>query len=412
MHKVEVVDQMSAKSEPRLYYEKIGDREWQLEEQRLHVHDEVALWEKNPRLCTRLPQASVSSEQELEAALQDTGGYDTLRKSIDDLGQMEPIYVWRTDENSKYLVLEGATRVSILRGLDRKYVDGVKEGKFRYVRAKILPPEFSETERAILLARVHVRGSGVRAWGRYVEGKFIHETVVGKNNGQPPLMNITQMSQCMEKSVSWVQRLRDAYEFSCHFIDHVDADDGEQLAARYFTVLEELSKVKTIGSQLRDYTNPNYDNLRAEVFDMVQNEVFREHRDARFLKDFHDDPDKWEQLKSGQRHISSQLALEIKANASSPKAKISAIPQLVQRTIDHGKVEFDEDDAETLRGALRQIEQSVHAGIRPFRIALKTMTRDLSEASMADVKDVDPNEVGEFHEAYDYFMGLYEKYRR
>ena len=401
---------MSAKPTPRLHYEKFGDSERTLEERWLHVCDEVALWEENPRLCTKLPLAGVSSEQDLEAALQNTGGYDTLRKSIDNLGQMEPIYAWRMSESGKYLVLEGATRVSILRDLDRKYVSGAKEGKFRHVLAKILPPEFSETERTVLLARIHVRGSGVRAWGRYVEAKFIHEAVIGKN-GQPSLMNVTQMGQYMEKSVAWVQRLRDAYEFGRRFIDHVDADDGEQRAVRYFSVLEELSKARTIGSWLRDYNNSNYDGLRAEVFDMVQNEAFKEYRDARFLKDFHDDPDTWEQLKSGQRHIASQLVLEVKANTNSPKAKIEAVSKLVQRTIDRGEAAFDEDDAEILRNSLRQIEQSAHTGIRPFRIALKIMSRELSEASMADAKGVDPNEVAELREAYNYFMELYEKYR-
>ena len=91
-------------------------------------------------------------------------------------------------------------------------------------KPRIYIEKIGDRERAILLARIHVRGSGVRSWGRYVEAKFIHDVVVGRNG--PPLMNITQMAQFMEKSVSWVQRLRDAYAFAQAFTDHID-DDGD-----------------------------------------------------------------------------------------------------------------------------------------------------------------------------------------
>lgn len=147
------------------------------------------------------PSAGVTSEADLEAALQGAGGYDALRKSIDDLGQMEPVYVQRLHQAGKFLVLEGATRVCILRQLDRKYTDGLKQGTFREVKAKVLPENFGDRERAILLARIHVRGSGVRAWGRYIEAQFVYETAVG-TSARGPLMNQAQLAQFMEKSLS------------------------------------------------------------------------------------------------------------------------------------------------------------------------------------------------------------------
>lgn len=397
------------KPDSRIYFEKIGNSEWELREETLDVHEEVLLWPDNPRLQTHIPVAGVHSEQDLEAALQNTSGYDTLRKSIDDLGQMEPIYVWRPNDASKYLVLEGATRVCILRQLDRKYTSGLKEGTFRRVKVKILPANFGPRERAILLARIHVRGSGVRAWGRYIEAKFVYETVAGRL-GEPPLMNQAQMAQYMEKSESWVNRLKNAYEFALRFVEHIDEPDGEQLAASNFSVLEEISKAKTIGSQLRDYNNKNFDPLREEVFEMVRNEAFREYRDARFLKEFHDDPDKWEQLKSGEKHIASRLAMEVKSNASSPKVRISTIPQMVRRSIDRGDTEFNDEDIEALQKAIDHISDQYHEGIRPFRVALKKMTRTLSEASMADVKALEIDELKEFEEALGYFQELVQKH--
>lgn len=397
------------KPKPRVIVEKIGDHEWELTEARLDVTQEVVLWSDNPRLQPVMAAKGVASEADLEAELRETPGYDVLRRSIEQLGQLEHIYVWRADEHSKYVVFEGATRLSIMRELNRKHGAGAEAGRFRLIKAKVLPPNFGDIERAILLARIHVRGTGVRAWGRYIEAKFIHETVTD-TNGKPALMSVTEMARHMAKSVSWVQRLRDAYEFGQKFIEHVDNEDAEQLAARYFSTLEEISKATTIGSQLRDYTNPTFDDLRSDVFDMVKNEVFKEYRDARFLKDFHDDPDKWAQLKTGEKHIASRLANEVKSNASSLKSKIGTMEQQVQRAIDRGDVEFAEEDVEALQNAMAAIQKKLHQGIRPFRISLINAARALSEASRADVQEVTAQELADFDEAVAYFQELMAKH--
>ena len=397
------------KPKPRVIIEKIADQEWELAEARLDVTQEVLLWSDNPRIQPAIAASGIASETELEASLRQTSGYDTLRRSVEELGQMEAIYVWRADEGSKYVVFEGATRVSILRELNRKHATGAKAGKFRFVKAKVLPPNFGDVERAILLARIHVRGTGVRAWGRYIEAKFIHETVTDIN-GRPALMSMGEMARHMAKSLSWVQRLRDAYEFAQKFVEHVDSDDAQKLAVDNFSILEEMSKATTIGSQLRDYDNESFDDLRAEVFDMVRNEVFKEYRNARFLKDFHNDPDKWAQLKAGEKHIADRLANDLKSNASSLKARIAGMEQQVQRAIDRGDTEFGDDDVETLQRALGQIQQQLHHGIRPFRIALSGAAKALSEASLADVKEVTTEEVEAFNEAVGWFQELVAKH--
>lgn len=396
------------KPKPRVYLERIGDREVELAEAKLDVHNDVALWSDNPRLQT-VVMSGVASEAELEAALRRTGGYEPLRRSIDDLGQMEHVYAWRPDETSKYIIFEGATRAAILRELDRKYTTGPKVGKFRWIKAKILPPDFSELERAILLARIHVRGTGVRAWGRYVEAKFVYDNIENRD-GHPALMNATEMARYMEKSTSWVTRLRDAYKFARKFVEYVDTEDAERMAAEHFSTLEEISKASVIGAHVRDYDNPAHDALRADVFDMVRNEVFKEYRDARFLKEFHEDPEKWALLKTGEKHIASRLAVEAKSNASSIKAKIATMEQQVQRAIERQDVEFGEDDVEALQRAISRMHEQIHPGVRPFRVALKNATRALSEASMADVKTVTPEDLGEFQEAAEYFGGLITKH--
>lgn len=396
------------KPKPKVYTERIGDRDWDLVEERLDVFDDVSLWNSNPRLQTTIVPG-VASEPELELALQASPGYDNLRKSIDDLGQMEPIYVWRADDTSKYTVLEGATRVSILRELCRKHQAGPKQNKFRVVRAKVLPADFTEFERTILLARIHVRGSGVRAWGRYIEAKFIHEAVTD-SAGRKALMNVTEMAAHMGKSVSWVQRLRDAYQFAQAFIDTTDTDDAVQIAASRFSVLEEISKATTVGAQLRDYKNPAYDGLRTDVFNMVRNEAFSEYRDARFLKEFHDDPDKWQQLKSGEKGVASRLAKEVHSNTSSPKAKVGAIEAQVHRAIDRGEVSFSDEDIESLERTINAMQSQLHPGVKPVRVQLKRAAQAMSSVSKADVQDLSEDEVKNIRESFEYFDEIITKH--
>jgi len=74
------------------YIERIGDQDFMLEEQQLHVFDEVSLWNSNPRLMNVPGAYGCQSEEEVEAGIQRTRGYESLAKSIRDLGQMEAIY--------------------------------------------------------------------------------------------------------------------------------------------------------------------------------------------------------------------------------------------------------------------------------------------------------------------------------
>jgi hypothetical protein len=390
---------------PRIIIEKIGDKEWNLEEMFLDVNDDVRLWEANPRLQTQAVFNQVSSEEELEAALQRMPGYDVLRTSIRELGQMESIYVWRADPRRKFTVIEGASRVAILRDLSRK----PKAESFKRVRAKILPPEFGERDRVILLARIHVRGSGVRSWGRYIEAKFIHDNVIGVN-GHKPVMTMTEMAAYMAKSLSWVTRLKDAYDFARKFVEEVDSDDAEQIAAKQFSTLEEISKASGIGPHLRDYNNSEHDKLRSEVFDMVKRGVFKEYRDARFIKEFHDDPDKWEQLKSGEEDVAHQLALEIKTSGNSLKNKLAGLPDQVGRALEKEGHGLGDDEVELLYKAAGVLETHVHTGLRAFRVQLARITKTLDAASRADVKELSTDEKEAFEAAAAYFTNLWQSH--
>jgi hypothetical protein len=395
----------------KFFREKIGDREYELREDKLDVLDEIVLWDGNPRLLPYLAEAGTfQSEQDLEHHLRRSKGYDQLLRSILDIGQMEPIYAWKREDQGKYVVIEGATRVTVLRELARKNTGKAIEARFRHVTAKVLPPDFGEEERVILLARIHVRGTGVRSWGRYIEARFVYETVAG-TDGQKPLMSIRDLARHMSKSDSWVSRLKDAYKFAQEFVEATDSPDSERLAAEHFSTLEEIAKCRDIGPKLKDYTNPDYDELRADVFEMVRKGVFKEYRDARFMKEFHDDSEKWAILKQGDKGIANKLANELKAGSTSLKAKLQVLPGQLERALEREPDAINEDDLESLHRAIMIAHSYLHRGVPRFKLELVTFIEALESASLADIKAVHRDEMERLDDALTDFRIRLDKHR-
>jgi|JI10StandDraft_1071094.scaffolds.fasta_scaffold231976_2 hypothetical protein len=400
------VHKVDDKAQPRTYLEKIGKTEWNLVEAKLDVHKDVILWPKNPRLQTYLPVSGMfADDTDLEAALRSSSGYETLRRSIEDVGQMEPVYVWKRADQKKYIVFEGATRVAILRELDRKHSKKGGGSEYKSVRAKVLPPEFSDADRTILLARIHVRGNGVRSWGRYVEAKFIHDAIVTEAQ-----FSAQDMALHLERSLSWVTRLRDAFEFAKKFEEHIDeGSEGSAFTGKVFSTLEEISKASNVGPKLRDYDNRDHDALRSDVYDMVRAEVFSEYRDARFLGQLYEDPEKWAALKQGGKDSAKDLVAEIKARTGSLKGRLAGIEAQLQRALDRSSESFDEEDAGALRRAAIMIEEKLDPTMRLFRADLRRFTKQVSESSLADVKSVEDEELEALDEALDDFKQRHAK---
>lgn len=400
------------KPKAKVFRERIGEREYELREDKLDVFDEVRLWDGNPRLLAHLAADGgiAPSQEELENHLKGTKGYDQLAKSIADIGQMEPVYAWKRDDQAKYVIIEGSTRVTILRELARREKGKPNETRYRTVKAKILPPDFSEEERVVLLAKIHVRGTGVRSWGRHIEARFVYETVMGKD-GHKAVMGVGELARHMGKSASWVSRLKDAYQFAKKFIDHIDSPDAEHLAVDNFSTLEEIAKCRDIGPKLRDYDNAAHDELRTDVFEMVRRDVFKEYRDARWMKEFHDDPEKWATLKEGEKHVASKLAAELKAGSTSLKTRLEALPGQLERALERDNEAINEDDVENLRRALVVGESVVNPGVDQFRLKLIGFTKALADASLSDIKAVQREDIIPFDEALGDFRERLEKHR-
>ena len=217
---------------PKVFFEKIGDTEYEIEDAKLDVFNDIVLWDQNPRLIPYISTSEIHSDEDLETKLKDTPGYTGLQRSIADIGQQEHVYVWKTEEMGKYRVLEGASRATILRELARRKEGQPDESKFRTVKAKILPPHFPLEHVIILLAKIHVRGAGVRSWGRYVEAKFIYDHTEPRD-GAKALMSVGSLAQWLGKSVSWVSRLRDAYKFAREFVEHAHGRPGPSQEQSY-----------------------------------------------------------------------------------------------------------------------------------------------------------------------------------
>ena len=383
------------------YREHIGGTEYQLPADELDVIDDVRLWSDNPRLIPYLSEG-IPSEDEMEATLMRTNGYDALRKSIDDLGQLEPIYVWPS-EGHKYLVIEGATRVTVLRDLSRRYEGKPNQNRYRRVKVKVLPPDFSERENAILLAQIHVRGSGVRNWGRYVQAMFIYEQV----EGDSAQFSLTELAAHMGKSASWASRLRDAYKFAKQFVEFVDDDDAQRLALNHFSTLEEISKATGFGARVKANTADG-EQLRGEVFDMVRHDVFKEYRDARHMAQYYDDPEKWEVLKSHERHAAHNIANQLRAGQTGVNGKISGLHGQLERALERDE-EFDDEMVDELQRCV-DLLASRPAGVGAFRLHLRQFTLGLQSASLMDVKSITQDEYNDLQEGLEDFEHRLQRY--
>lgn len=394
----------------KVFREKVGAKEFELAEARLDVFEDVTLWDKNPRLQPFIPGTGVESEEELEQHLTRTRGYAGLATSIKELGQMEPVYVWRRDETGKYLIIEGATRITVLRDLARRNTGKPEFDRWRFVTAKVLPADFSFEDRAILLATIHVRGTGVRQWERYTQAKFVYDTVTDRT-GQRALMSLSRLAEHMGKSVSWASRLRDAYEFARKYVEYVDSDEAEREAVARFSILEEISKTSGFGPKVKDYQSDEGEKLRADVFDMVQNEVFKEYRDARHMQKFFEDKEKWALLKTHERHVANRLAIDINAGSTSVKGKIEHLQGQIERTLDKNSDALTEEDLDHLQAATAFLEGRLHGG-SPFRFRLRRLSQALANASLNDVRSVTDEELNQIDVGLADARGRLQKFGR
>lgn len=76
-----------------------------------------------------------------------------------------------------------------------------------------------------------------------------------------------------------------------------------------------------------------------------------------------------------------------------------------------GEAAFANEDVFQLQQAIDLIEDQVHEGVQPYRLAIKKAARTLNKASRADVLDLSDQDLQEFQEAHSYFVDLVGAHR-
>jgi hypothetical protein len=142
----------------------------------------------------------------------------------------------------------------------------------------------------------------------------------------------------------------------------------------------------------------------------VKNDVFKEYRDARFIKNFYDSPEKWSQLKSHEKFIANKLATEEKSGTGSLQGRIEGLPAQIARALDRDPAALDGGDLESLQKCVREVSSRL-SQVGQFRLQLKEFSAALQSASLADIKAVTPEEYDELHEGLADFEARLQKYK-
>lgn len=252
--------------------------------------DEIRLWPENPRIKHALAKLNTfPTEEDLMAEIQGVQRtvYRNLYRDIEKFGQQEPVFLQVPDPHPSTIevatVIEGNTRVTVLKELHERYP---RDARFARVKAYLLPPGFSDSDLAILMANYHVKGTLRNQWDRYQIGAFLHEQIE-----QARRFNQAELAEFIGKSPSWVSRHLTVYKFALDFKDELEGTynlsvgESEDETNRYFSILEEAWKVKAFRDEMdRDV------EAKETLFRWVHDGKFRDHRSVRGIYELYTDP--------------------------------------------------------------------------------------------------------------------------
>lgn len=180
------------------------------------------------------------SQKELTYALQceEEEGIRQLKLNIEvSEGIMHPIWVVKT--KNRYLAIDGNTRLSIYRDLNKKYP--TKEC-FKKIKCKILPENTEEKVIEFIRLNEHLRG--VNDWEVYVRAKMLYTLYNNRGYCYEELQNKTKLSQ------SQIAKLIEAYK-----------NMSEQFMPRYGDLPDAHRKF----SYFIEYEKPKIKNGMAEL---------------------------------------------------------------------------------------------------------------------------------------------------
>jgi hypothetical protein len=193
--------------------------------------DRVRFDTENPRLKYQKELFPDKTDKELLFKLPDT---NWLMKDVEEKGVLEAIYVKEELLNgvASFVVIEGNRRTAVMQELQAKHPDNPN---FAYIPARILPPETTPEQGAILMASRHV--AGLIKWDAHEKAGHIWHMINVLHIPESELINTLHMGAPAIKKASEAYGLLDHYK-------HCDGGKYAAQAEGKWSFIAEFIKVK------------------------------------------------------------------------------------------------------------------------------------------------------------------------
>jgi hypothetical protein len=152
--------------------------------------DDILLDQTNPRVANTIATGSYGEGGAMQAALRDilwsdSDVHDLYRSVLSNRGLIERIIV-----RNNMVVAEGNCRTVVYRKLRENFPD---DATWRTIPARVLPPDISDRQVAILLGELHVGGKN--KWSAFEKAGHIHQLFVRFGMDQEEIAKILKTSK-------------------------------------------------------------------------------------------------------------------------------------------------------------------------------------------------------------------------
>jgi hypothetical protein len=127
---------------------------------------------------------------------------------------------------------------------------------------------------------------------------------------------------------------------------------------------------------------------------MVHHGVFTEYRDARFMREFYEDSEKWALLKTFEPGIANRLAKEISAGTSNLGTRITNLPEAIKKTLVAKPDALNTEHLEQLHESVQTLA-SYLTDSSSFRMQLTSFKKSLKKATIEDLEAITVTELDE-----------------
>lgn len=173
--------------------------------------DSIILDDKNPRLAFVKIEKEVKkwTAESMSDEIKETFAFNNLLHSIEEFGVMDPIWVHDL-ENTKYKVIEGNMRVTVLNELIANNTTPPPGIDYGFVKAHIIEKNTSDKD---IDAQKAILQTGKNPWGAFNEASHIYDLFWRHNS------TIDEIARMLGKSVTSVSQEIDNFKIYKEFIE-------------------------------------------------------------------------------------------------------------------------------------------------------------------------------------------------